>query len=209
MILVTDPRFTLARTEHVIDAVGRELATGVFIVQLRDKSSSARVLASTARALRLATARLGVRFVLNAPSEQALRIALDVEADGVHVPCRPEVISEAAARFDASAWLSAPAHTDADVTLAAAAGARAVLVSPIFETPDKGPARGVGAIASARRRSGTVAVYALGGVSPMHAAACAAAGADGVAVIRALLDAADPAAVARELDAAFRGPREA
>jgi thiamine-phosphate pyrophosphorylase len=42
-------------------------------------------------------------------------------------------------------------------------------------------------------------LYALGGITADRAGGCAKAGADGVAVIRALLDAADPARAARAL----------
>ena len=206
VILVTDPGYALERIEHAIGAVGRELGPGRLLVQLRDKSAPAPVLAEAARVLRSACARAGALFVVNAPDTEALRIATAAGADGVHVPCRRDAVGAALARLGPSAWISTPAHTDGDVTLAAAAGATAVLVSPIFDTPGKGPARGVGALAVARTLAGDLAVYALGGVSPSRAAACAGAGADGVAVIRALLDAADPAAVARDLDAPFQRP---
>lgn len=205
VVLITDPRWDLARTEHVIEHAGRALAPRSFVVQLRDKSSSPDALAASARALRTVTARVGALLVVNAPSAGALRIAASTGADGVHVPCRRESIAEARALLGPVAWLSVPAHTDDDVMLAASAGASAVLVSPIFDTPGKGPARGVGAVSAARALAGALGVYALGGVEPSRAAACAGAGADGVAVIRALLDAPDPAGAARALYAPFQG----
>ena len=207
VVLITDPRYPLARTVEVIDAVGHALGPGRLLVQLRDKLAEGPALASVARRLRSATESAGALFVVNAATSVARHIARDAGAEGVHVPCRPEALADAGALFGSSGWISAPAHTDEDVTLAAGSGATAVLVSPIFETPGKGSPRGVSALTAARTLAGgTVAIHALGGVSPASAVACAEAGADGVAVIRALLDAADPAAVARALDAPFQSP---
>jgi thiamine-phosphate pyrophosphorylase len=65
-------------------------------------------------------------------------------------------------------------------------------------------ARGPGALRSARRAVGErIALYALGGVTPERAPSCAAAGADGVAVLRALLASPEPARLARALHDAF------
>ena len=205
VMLITDPRFTLERTVEVIHAAAQALGPGRLVVQLRDKSVDASGLASAARVLRAAAERAAALFVVNAATPVALQVARDAGADGVHVPCRRDALANAAMLFGASAWISAPAHADDDVTLAASAGATAVLVSPIFETPGKGPPRGVGALAAARSLAGdAVTIHALGGVVPATAAACAEAGADGVAVIRALIEAADPEAVARALDTPFQ-----
>jgi thiamine-phosphate pyrophosphorylase len=73
-----------------------------------------------------------------------------------------------------------------------------VLVSPIFDTPGKVP-RGVEALRTARAMRPDVSLFALGGINAANAMTCYRAGATGVAVMRALLDAADPAAVARAL----------
>jgi thiamine-phosphate pyrophosphorylase len=81
-----------------------------------------------------------------------------------------------------------------------------VLVSPIFATRPPSPyasakaPRGTEAIESARHRSTpSLAVSALGGVRADNAARCVAAGADGVALIRALLGHAEPACAARAI----------
>jgi thiamine-phosphate pyrophosphorylase len=206
VVVITDPRHALARIEDVVAAAAGALEPGALVVQLRNKAATPQALATAAEALRSATARAGALFVVNAASAEALHVALDVRADGVHVPCRVETIGEARTLLGPGAWISTPAHTDDDVMLARRAGATAVLVSPIFDSPGKGPARGVEALSAARRLAGEVLVYALGGVEPSCAASCAVAGADGVAVIRALLEAHDPAAVARALEAPFRRP---
>jgi thiamine-phosphate pyrophosphorylase len=200
---VTDPRWPLATLESVIEAAAGALGQGVFGVQLRDKSAKSEELVRTAARLRAATSRAGALFVVNAPTDEALAIALDAGADGVHLPCDADRVGAARARLGNGAWISVPAHTDEDVMTARSASATGVLVSPIFNSPGKGPARGVDALVRARACGGDLVVLALGGVDGSRAAACAEAGAHGVAVIRALLDAADPASVARSLDAPF------
>jgi len=102
------------------------------------------------------------------------------------------------------AWISVPAHGDDDVTRAREEGASAVYVSPIYETPGKGPPRGLDAIRRARELAGPMRVYALGGIDVVNAAACIAAGADGVAVIRAVVASPDPVRALRELSDAVR-----
>ncbi|MBX3211781.1 MAG: thiamine phosphate synthase [Labilithrix sp.] len=229
VLLITDPRWPLARIEEVIEVAGAALAPGAFAVQLRDKAASRADLARSARALRAVTARVGARLVVNAPTIEALDIAADAGADGAHVPCLADRIAGARERLGAAAWISTPAHTDDGVRVARSAGATMVLVSPIFASPGKGAPRGVDALTRARACASagvTVAfagaltaspagaataapadalvVLALGGVDASRVAACADAGAHGVAVIRALLDAEDAASTARALDAPFQ-----
>jgi hypothetical protein len=79
-----------------------------------------------------------------------------------------------------------------------------VTLSPVFPTatkPGYGPALGP---AGAARAAGPVRWLALGGIdSPGRAAACAGAGAAGIAVLGAVMRASDPERVARELATAF------
>ncbi|HEY8427380.1 MAG TPA: thiamine phosphate synthase, partial [Sandaracinaceae bacterium] len=62
----------------------------------------------------------------------------------------------------------------------------------------KGPALGIDGFAEAVR-SIAIDVYALGGVGAAHVSALREAGARGVAVVRAVYAAPDPAAAARAL----------
>ncbi len=68
------------------------------------------------------------------------------------------------------------------------------MVSPIFATPNKGAPRGLDAIREARAIAPELFLYALGGVDESNARACIDAGANGVAVVRALFSAPDPEA---------------
>ena len=88
---------------------------------------------------------------------------------------------------------------------ARASGADFVIFGPIFETPSKvayGAPQGVEALGSIVANT-RVPVLAIGGIDATNVAAVRAAGAHGVAVIRAILGATDPAAATRTLLAAL------
>ncbi len=189
IVLITDPTFGDDSIVGVVERAAAALPPGALCVQLRDKARGRTGLRLFASRLRLVTRRAGASLVVNGDAE----IARDVGADGVHWP-------EGGVRTHPASshrmWVSVAAHSDEAVVRAVRDGANAVLVSPIFSKR----ARGVAALRTARfLAAGAAKIYALGGVTPDDAGACAAAGADGVAVIRALLAAADPAAAARRL----------
>jgi thiamine-phosphate pyrophosphorylase len=154
-----------------------------FAVQLRSPELSTRALASLGLRLRAATRALGVALVIN----DRLDLARALGADGVHLGRRSAAIADARALLGPSAWISVACHDVDDVVRAAAEGADAVTLSPIFASPGKGTPLGVAAIRAARAAAGalSIAIYALGGVDRASAPRCFEAGADGVAAIRA------------------------
>jgi thiamine-phosphate pyrophosphorylase len=83
-----------------------------------------------------------------------------------------------------------------------------VTLSPVYPTltkPGYGPPLGP---ARAATLAGAVPWLALGGVqSPQRAAECASAGATGIAVLGAVMRAADPEALTRALAEAFSNAR--
>ncbi len=205
VVLITDSAFGDDAIVRCVEAVGAALSPGTFGVQLRDKNRPLVSLRIFASRLRLATRAMGAALFVNGSAV----VARDVGADGVHLGGGAGGVSEARAVVGRRTWVSLAAHNDDDVRRANAEGADAVFVSPVFapgaspRLPAKEP-RGPDAIRSARacaRRD--VAVYALGGITAETAGACAAAGADGVAVIRALLASPDPARAARAIDDAL------
>ena len=60
-----------------------------------------------------------------------------------------------------------------------------MLISPIFSTPNKGAPRGEEALASAAQVAPDLHRVALGGIDESNVGRCVAAGASGVAVVRA------------------------
>jgi len=205
LVLVTDPAFGDDVIERCVLAVGAVLPAGGLCVQLRDRSRLKVSLRVFAGRLRLATRVVGARLIVNGDP----RIARDVGADGVHLGRGAGGVRDARSILR-DAWVSTAAHSDDDVRRASDEGADAVLVSPVFATRPPSAsaqakqARGLDALRSARSLARpAMAVYALGGVTAENARACVEAGADGVAVLRALLATADPARAARAVDDAM------
>jgi thiamine-phosphate pyrophosphorylase len=211
IVLVTDPAFGDDVIARCVRRVAAALPDGWLCVQLRDKRRPLVGLRVFASHLRWVTRDVGASLVINGDA----RVARDVGADGVHLGAGAGTPAEARALMGTRAWISAAAHSDDEARAALDGGADAVLVSPVFTT--RGPAllgppahakvgRGVEALRSARAIAGRrAAVYALGGVTAESARACVAAGADGIAVIRALLASAEPHRVARALHDAVAG----
>jgi len=203
VVAITDPWWPDGHLLRIVGVASRVLPRGALVVQLRDKSG--RDFEPFARALLEVVHPSGARLVVNGDVDLAAAIG----ADGVHLGGERPELSRARAVLGDAAFISVAAHTGDDVTHAARGGATAVLVSPIFETPGKGPPRGVDALREAKERAnGALAIVALGGIDARRAAACAAAGATGVAVMRALFDVqteAEAEATALALFAAF-GP---
>lgn len=202
IVVVTDPAFGDDGIVATVEAVARALPRGALCVQLRDKQRPLVSLRVFASRLRVVTRALGVHLVINGDA----RLARDVGADGVHLGRGAGTVAEARLVVGPKAFLSVASHSDAAVQRALDDGADAALVSPVF--PSRPPAvhaarkegRGLDALRSARRLAGTrLRLYALGGVDADNARACAAAGADGVAVVRALLASPDPARAARAM----------
>jgi thiamine-phosphate pyrophosphorylase len=191
VLLITDDAYADDVVLRAIEAVGRVAEAGAFGVQLRDKTRTPADRAAWARRLRAWTGARGASLVINGDAA----LAREVGADGVHYPA---ATTAAGLEEGAGLWRSVAAHRDDDVVRARDAKLDAVLVSPIFDTPGKGPARGVAAIARAVTLArGELEVIALGGIGALEAPACFAAGARGVAMIRGLLASGAPESVAR------------
>jgi thiamine-phosphate pyrophosphorylase len=196
LILVTDPAYGDDAIVRTLEACARALPHGAFGVQLRDKKRPSVSLRMFASRLRLITRSAEAKLFENGDPH----LARVIGADGVHLGGDAIRARDARAIVGPGAFISIAAHSDDAVRLGVADGANAALVSPIFASPGKGGGRGVDVLRSARALApADVAIYALGGVDHGNTAACIEAGAHGVAVIRALLLADDPAAEARAI----------
>ncbi|MCC6999034.1 MAG: thiamine phosphate synthase [Deltaproteobacteria bacterium] len=189
---------------RVEDVVVRALAgdeRGVCAVQLRDKAASGRALFEQATRLREVTRRTGSGLLVN----DRVDVALAVGADGVQLGERGLGVAVARELVRAAGAdgfvVGASVHDVEGARRAAREGADFVVFAPVFEVPGKGPAAGVPGLAEVVRAVGdAVPVVALGGIAGAEEAdACRAAGARAVAVMRAVMEANDPARAVRQL----------
>ncbi len=179
--------------EHFVTAVCR---AGVDIVQLRDKELSDRALLDRAIVAREAAHAAGALFILNDRPD----LAVACGADGVHVG-QDDVPAAVARRIvgpDAIVGLST--HAPDELDAAAAEPVDYISAGPVEPTPTKPgrPGTGLDYVRLAAERAARP-FFVTGGVSPATLPAIAAAGATRFVVVRALTEAADPAAVAAEL----------
>ena len=175
---------------------------GVEIVQLRMKDTADQQVVAHGRRFAAICARHGVPLILN-DRPDLVRAA---GADGVHLGQDDMPVAEARALLGSGAIIGLSTHTRTQVD--DAAGVDYIGVGPVYVTPTKPgrPAVGTELVAYAATHSG-VPFFAIGGIDPSKIAAVVAAGAERVAVVRAITEAADPRDAARRLRAAL--PTEA
>ena len=193
--LITDRRLAVDLTATARRAlVG--LAPGTAAVHLREKDLGGRELLRLAGALLAACRESGQLLLVN----DRLDVALAAGADGVHLPAAGLPPAEARRLLGPGRRLGVSCHSAADVGRALRGGADFATFGPVFDTPSKrahGPPVGLAALAEAAAVG--LPLVGLGGIEPGNAAAVWAAGARGVAAIRAWLAAPDPAAAVRAL----------
>lgn len=166
---------------------------GATMVHLRLQNESPRTLVEVARALRSAVP--GVPLLVNDRAD----VALASDADGVHVGS--DGLSPAALRRVVPARFVIGSSLGVDDDAERVAGADYVGVGPVFSAGGASEMLGVARLAELCQRC-RLPVVAIGGITPGNAGAVLAAGAHGVAVISALVGAADPMAAARALRSA-------
>jgi len=179
------------------DVIATALAAGVDAVQLRDRRVAGGVLLAAACALREITGAANAVLLVN----DRIDVALAADADGVHLPAASFPVAAARRLLGPDAWIGRSTHAPHEVEAAAADGADYVVLGPIFATPSKEPFGAPLGVAALPVGRGTTPVIAIGGINAENVGVTRRAGAHGVAVIRAILDAADPAAATRALRA--------
>jgi thiamine-phosphate pyrophosphorylase len=208
-------RLRRARLYFVCDATpgGRDpepllrsaLDGGVDIVQLREKEAGNRVIERAAGTFRRLCDTYGVPFILNDDPE----LALSVRADGVHVGQDDISVPDAREIIGQDRLLGLSTHSEEQIAAAHATdreGARIdhISVGPINATPTKPgrPATGLELVRHAASTA-TLPFFAIGGIDPDNVVGVLEAGARRICVVRAIRDAADPAAVAASLRRGF------
>lgn len=179
---------------HVLEPA---LRGGVDIVQLRDKELDDEALVAAAEPFRATCEEHDALFVLNDRPD----LVEACGADGVHVGRADTPVDRARSLVGPDRLVGVSVSTLDE--LEDVAGADYVGVTA-FATPTKEDAVAGGAeLLHAAAETLAAPWFAIGGIDLSNVAEVAAAGAPGVAVVRAIRDAPDPEAAARELRAAL------
>ena len=178
---------------------------GAGIIQLRDKGRSCAELAAVGREIAAITRKAGAVFIVN----DRLDVAMTCGADGVH-------LGQGDLRVDTARQLAPPGFiigvsvgTAEEAEEAEREGADYVALSPTFSTASKdnaGPGYGLDRLREIRHAV-SIPVIAIGGINRQNAGDVIAAGADGIAVISAVVGNPDITAAARELKDLVRKSR--
>ncbi len=191
LILVTDPR------PDLVARVAASIRGGVDIVQLRDKHTPAEDLIPLAEELREICDSEGALFTIN-DDPTLTRLS---NAGGVHLGQKDGPISEAREALGPDVAVGRSVGTVDEALEAVREGADYLGAGAVYGTPTKpeGEVAGLDLIKRLAQAEPTVPWFAIGGVTLETAGEVAAAGAPGFAVVRAVLDAEDPEAAARQL----------
>ena len=195
LYLVTDRALSLGRS--TVEVVRAAIRGGVSCVQLREKGCSTREFMDEARLLKALLAGTGVPLFIN----DRLDVALAVGADGVHLGQNDMHIADARRLVGNRMIIGISAESVADAVRAEAEGADYIGASPVFTTPtktDTAPPLGLDGL-RAIRRAVQLPLVAIGGIDANNAAQVLRAGADGLAVVSAIVSAPCPRTAAAGL----------
>ncbi|QZA34297.1 thiamine phosphate synthase [Hydrogenibacillus sp. N12] len=184
---------------------------GITAYQFREKGPGALTgeeRLALARRLRAVARRHGVLFFVDDDPD----LALEVEADGVHIGQEDEPIERVRQRVGTKLLIGVSTTTLEQAKRAEAAGADYIGAGPIFPTQTKPGKPPVGPEHVARLREAGIAlpIVAIGGITPENAEGVMRHGADGVAYISAVARADEPKKAARAITRAAEaglGPR--
>ncbi|MBI5631776.1 MAG: thiamine phosphate synthase [Elusimicrobia bacterium] len=179
--VITDERLILRR--NFLERIRQVAASGVQIIQFREKSSLLRDRAELGQELSAQTKRLGIKLIVN---DDPLLARL-IKADGVHLGAVDPPVEAAHELLGPNAIIGVSCYGDlAHAIEMERRGASYVSFGAFFPSPTKPdePLLPMEILGKARRRM-TVPIVAIGGVTAANAGALMRAGADSVAVVSA------------------------
>jgi thiamine-phosphate pyrophosphorylase len=181
--------------------VVRAITGGARVIQYRDKSHDAQRRQTEAAALLAVCRRYGVPLIVNDDVE----LALNTDADGVHLGREDADLSAARSRLGSQRIIGVSCYNQLELAEAAERnGADYVAFGSMFGSATKPDATRaeIATVKSARRRI-SLPIVAIGGITPENGATLLDAGVDLLAVIRGVFGHGDPAESARQYATLF------
>jgi len=190
-----------ARPASDLEALLRAALTGgADIVQLREKQLGRAEIERAAGTFRRIADTFSALFVVNDDPE----LARACDADGVHVGQDDVSAEQARELMGPDAIVGLSTHSEEQIAASAGRPVDYISVGPIWETPTKEGRPGVGLdLIRHATEHAPHPFFAIGGIDTGNAGEVVEAGAERLCAVRAIRDAADPAAAARELRQAF------
>ena len=201
LYLVTDRG--LAQGRSTLDIVKAAVQGGVTCVQLREKECPTLEFIEQALSIKEFLSARGIPLIIN----DRLDVAQAVGADGIHLGQTDMPLDMARAIAGDSMIIGISAESLEDAIEAEKGGADYLGVSPIYATPtktDTAPPLGLEGLRQIRQAV-DIPLVGIGGLNRDNAAEVIRGGADGVAVVSAIVAAEDPRAAAEELSQLITG----
>jgi thiamine-phosphate pyrophosphorylase len=197
--LVTDR--DLSRGRSLIEIAEAAARGGATMVQLREKTATTRAFLEEARALKAYLAARNILFIVN----DRVDIALAVDADGVHVGQSDMPVADVRRLVGPNRIVGLSISDAAEMMRPDAQAADYLGVGPVYAQQTKADATPPTGIEGFRglRAMTQKPVIAIGGLTPDNSAAVLAAGADGLAVVSAIVAVDDPEAATHRFATLF------
>jgi thiamine-phosphate pyrophosphorylase len=195
LYVVTDEELSYGRTHREI--AEQAIRGGATVIQLRDKTKSARELLQIAQEITEITRRAGALSIVN----DRLDIALGAGADGVHLGQDDLPIAIARRLAPPPFLIGVSISSVSQAVKAEKEGADYIAVSPVFETNSKldaGPGHGLRMLSEVVHLV-QIPVIGIGGINQTNLQHLFDAGASGIAVISAIVSAPDISAATRAM----------
>lgn len=195
LYLVTDRSLARGRTSEAI--VRAAIRGGISCVQLREKNCSTRDFLEEAHILKDILEPHKIPLIIN----DRIDIALAVKADGVHLGQSDMPISYARKIVGGNMIVGISAESVADAVAAEKQGADYIGISPVFATATKNdiaPPLGLEGVRQIREAV-KLPLVGIGGINANNSHLVFQAGADGIAVVSAIVSADCPESATTEL----------
>ncbi|MUT65736.1 thiamine phosphate synthase [Paenibacillus sp. NEAU-GSW1] len=172
----------------MIHVMEEAIIGGVDIIQLRDKDSSREEVLRKAKALRELTRKHGVTFIVN----DYIDIALEVDADGIHLGQNDVPLSEAR-RLVGDKIIGISTHAIEEALLAEEQGADYIGVGPVFPTKTKVDVVNPVTVAYVQQVASRIRIpfVAIGGIKLSNVDEVIAAGATRICAVSEIVGSAD------------------
>lgn len=194
LYLVTD-RSKFESNDLFLDAVAQALEGGAGIIQLREKVASAKEIIDLGKKIRELCSLYNALFIIN----DRVDIANIIGADGVHLGQDDIDIHSARHMLGKDTIIGLSTHAPEQALKAVESGADYIGVGPVFTTPTK-PGRSAVGLEYVNWASKNIDIpwYAIGGIDTENVQEVTKAGAERIAVVRAIINAKSPTQASKE-----------